>query len=175
MSHNRESRSSYRGRFMHDQVITIRSTLSRVFTGHSTATGRDQCGHSSSWHRQFRSSGRGGAGNIHVSPDSGDHASTFDAFEDLCTTKEGSRSQSSPKRYVSAGRGGAGNIRARSPISRYSSTVSEADESEYQRLLVRDVTRNARPHHSGRGGSGNVTIPDTPPGAVLISISIATL
>jgi len=135
----------------------------------------DQRGHSSSCHRQSRSSGRGGAGNIHVSPDSGDHASTFDAFEDLCTTKKGSGSQSRPKNYVSTGRGGAGNIRARSPISRYPSTVSEANESEYQRLLVHDVTRGARPHHSGRGGSGNITIPDTPPGAVLISVSVTTL
>jgi len=183
MSHNRESRS-YCGHFVYDQIIPLGPTLERVFTGHVTRKSSlpevpvviktYQRGRSSSGRHQFRSSGRGGAGNIHAFSASGEPAHTFDALEDLYVIKETFHSKLNQQRFISTGRGGAGNIRARPAIDSCLSTISD-NQSEYDRLLVRDASRGGWPHSSGRGGSGNVTIPDSQPETVLISVSVTTL
>ncbi|KAI0776421.1 hypothetical protein BC629DRAFT_645214 [Irpex lacteus] len=112
----------------------------------------------------FKSTGRGGAGNIRVSPSTGPHADA----ENFSPVR-GREIDSNHDKIQSVGRGGVGNIRSRSRSRAASqipdgfpqtqSLVSEhqANNAAYERQIIEDATRSAVVHSSGRGGAGNIS------------------
>ncbi|KAF8126150.1 hypothetical protein EV363DRAFT_595678 [Boletus edulis] len=98
----------------------------------------------------FKSSGRGGAGNIRNASLSRDERPT-DGPDDFSHTR-GREPVIHPDRVYSVGRGGAGNIRSPSRDA-----YKDASETEYQAKLVREHAEATTLHSSGRGGTGNIS------------------
>ncbi|KAF9268198.1 hypothetical protein L218DRAFT_842674, partial [Marasmius fiardii PR-910] len=103
----------------------------------STSRGRDA----------FRSSGRGGAGNIHLA--SQDNTRPTDGPDDFSPTR-GREPTVNYDRLYSTGRGGAGNIR--SP-SREPQTTPDSREQE----IIKNEAEKNPVHSTGRGGLGNMS------------------
>ncbi|KAI9513025.1 hypothetical protein F5148DRAFT_1145629 [Russula earlei] len=82
-----------------------------------------------------------------------------------------------PLRFVSSGRGGAGNIHPRRVIENYpgmTSFLMESDQAEHDYMLAHEASMTTLPRTVGRGGVGNVSIPHSPSGTVLVSVSVTT-
>lgn len=96
----------------------------------------------------FRSSGRGGAGNIHLT--SQDSARPTDGPDDFSPTRGREPTVHHDKPLYSTGRGGAGNIRSpsREPRATADPREQEALKNEAEKNLV---------HSTGRGGLGNMS------------------
>jgi len=105
----------------------------------------------------FKSSGRGGVGNIRQTSLSRDARPT-DGPDDFSHTR-GREPAAHPDRIYSVGRGGAGNIRSPSrDASRDPRSIPEdASETKYQAKLVREHAEATTIHSSGRGGTGNIS------------------
>ncbi|KAH9039652.1 hypothetical protein EDB85DRAFT_265695 [Lactarius pseudohatsudake] len=130
----------------------------------------DQLSRTTSRGVQYKSSGRGGAGNAREAPDYSQRASIFDGPEDFSSTKGRElRSSFNPDKIISIGRGGSGNVHSpsRDVIGARSSELSsttEAEQAKHERLLIRkhEATRAAQMHSVGRGGVGNIAPPSPP-------------
>jgi len=151
---------------------------------------RDQLGNFRPWRPPIRSSGRGGAGNIHttITPERSTSSSASDNFDYssfltlrkprfLSRPRTGNtkpRSKSCPPKAASFGRGGAGNRRERqaADTSKKSSPLPDITQLEQQYLLARDAWRPHEPQSSGRGGAGNISLPRPVARAVQIFVSV---
>lgn len=117
--------------------------------------------------REFRSSGRGGAGNIRPSSTSREYSSARPNGPDDFSVTRGREPRPSvvAGQVVSTGRGGVGNIRSPSRDitidgpARPLRAENGSKQSEYEDALIRssDEARTSGPHSSGRGGVGNIT------------------
>ncbi|KAI0304977.1 hypothetical protein BC826DRAFT_979233 [Russula brevipes] len=168
-------RSQHSGRTVYDHGSLPGSKPSIRFAYDSTSTLGHQRTRSSSSHHQFRSTGRGGAGNFYAPPTLGERAP--EEPEGPSVVRGTIRSSSSPKKIVS-GRGGAGNVHTLDVANtrpNKSSPLSEVTQAESEYLFVHRASRCASPQSSGRGGAGNITTPSSQPGAILISKSVMTL
>ncbi|PCH39604.1 hypothetical protein WOLCODRAFT_141327 [Wolfiporia cocos MD-104 SS10] len=139
---------------------------------HSSGTGGSST-RSPSRGRDFRSSGRGGIGNIRrTSQDPGAPAASANAaargdrVRDMSTVRGRERPTIDSERIRSTGRGGVGNIHSSSVVrtdanSRAASTLRDraVEEEEYERavLRAREEEMRAAKHSSGRGGAGNIS------------------
>ncbi|KAI0088774.1 hypothetical protein BDY19DRAFT_993611 [Irpex rosettiformis] len=111
-----------------------------------------------------KSTGRGGAGNIAVSPSTGPRSDP-ESFSPV----RGREVDSTHEKIKSVGRGGVGNIRSRSR-SRAAAQIPEgfpqtqslvsdyqANTAAYERQVIEDATKAKIVHSSGRGGAGNIS------------------
>ncbi|KAH9056846.1 hypothetical protein EDB87DRAFT_1634678, partial [Lactarius vividus] len=130
----------------------------------------DQLSRTTSRGGQYKSSGRGGAGNAREAPDYSQRAYISDGPEDFSSTKGRElRSSFHPDKIISTGRGGLGNVRPPSQNvigarSSESLSTTEAEQAKYERLLIRkhEAARAAQMNSVGRGGFGNVAPPSPP-------------
>ncbi|KAK0453792.1 hypothetical protein EV421DRAFT_1766433 [Armillaria borealis] len=114
--------------------------------------------------REFRSSGRGGLGNIRPSSTSRDRP--VGGPDDYSSTR-GREPAIEPTKVYSTGRGGAGNIR--SPSRDHKEHIGP-DSHEREIVREHDRVEKDAPHSFGRGGLGNISrsrsrgpAPATPP------------
>jgi len=167
-------------RTLENQITPMGSTLSRLCSIGSTETLTAQYDPSaaSSPRTQFRSSGRGGAGNFRPAPvlDMDKRAYISDGHDDIPLTRLGGRECPSrptgTREVISTGRGGAGNMRAchvEDPQPLPEATLVGYDSDS---LLVRGVTRESLPRSTRRGGAGNIGSPNS---GILVSVSVLTL
>ncbi|PSR87348.1 hypothetical protein PHLCEN_2v5165 [Hermanssonia centrifuga] len=112
----------------------------------------------------FKSTGRGGVGNIHASP----NVASPDP-EDYSPSRGREVEEVEEDRAKSSGRGGVGNIRSRSR-ARAASIIPEghpqtasivlenaATKAAYEKLVIDDATNATFVHSTGRGGAGNIS------------------
>ncbi|KAH9020661.1 hypothetical protein EDB84DRAFT_1514637 [Lactarius hengduanensis] len=119
---------------------------------------------------QYKSSGRGGAGNAREAPDYSQRASIFDGPEDFSSTKGRElRSSFYPDKITSIGRGGSGNVHSpsRDVIGTRSSellSTTEAEQAKYERLLIRkhETARAAQMVHPPQVVSETLHLPSPP-------------
>ncbi|KAI0051671.1 hypothetical protein FA95DRAFT_1554195 [Auriscalpium vulgare] len=115
--------------------------------------------------REFRSSGRGGAGNIrHAASREPTRTTRSDGPDDFSPTPGRElRSPFSSQQVISTGRGGAGNIRF--PSRNFPSNVEGAFQGSQvlqtnqaipEDALIRQSEARAAIHSTGRGGAGNM-------------------
>ncbi|KAF7794022.1 hypothetical protein EIP86_005150 [Pleurotus ostreatoroseus] len=110
-----------------------------------------------------KSTGRGGAGNIHASPSVGpDNEIDY-------SPSRGREVDVDPDHAKSSGRGGLGNIRSRSRAHSASvvpegfpqtaSIVQEhtANTAAYEQRVIEEASKPGAIHSSGRGGAGNIS------------------
>ncbi|PCH39615.1 hypothetical protein WOLCODRAFT_141328 [Wolfiporia cocos MD-104 SS10] len=119
--------------------------------------------------RDFRSSGRGGIGNIRRAsqdPSGPAPAANAAASRDVSIARGRERPAVEHERVRSTGRGGVGNIRSTSvaradaaPLAASELSGRAAAEAEYERAvrLAREEEMRAAKHSSGRGGAGNIS------------------
>jgi len=146
------------------------------------------------WRPPVKTSGRGGAGNIHttVTPNKGSSGSSSDSLDTSSflsfrsfrkprflslphTGNTKPRSKSRPHKAASFGRGGAGNRRTQqaADTSNKSSPLPDITQLERQYLLARQAWRPHQSQSSGRGGAGNITsLPNPVARAVQVLVSV---
>ncbi|KAI0689160.1 hypothetical protein BC835DRAFT_1418718 [Cytidiella melzeri] len=129
----------------------------------STSKAQEQARSVSRGRETFKSTGRGGVGNIRASPSTGPQGDT----ETL--PPRGREVASKPNQTPSVGRGGVGNIRSHSRARAASkvpegfpqtqSLVSEqqANTAAYEQQVIEEAALANVVHSSGRGGAGNIS------------------
>lgn len=135
---------------------------------HSYASSESSSSSTAGRTRQFRSSGRGGSGNIRRKSDASQNPSEPDASVPDTPVSPVGREPALPiKKAVSVGRGGAGNVHAswrdqvHEGLTQTASILSDhaASVAEYEKAVIRKrmEERRVAAISSGRGGSGNIT------------------
>ncbi|TFK49548.1 hypothetical protein OE88DRAFT_351276 [Heliocybe sulcata] len=120
--------------------------------------------------REFRSSGRGGSGNIRRKSDAVPDSPSEDAGPQTPVSPTGREclapsSVSTNRKTVVGGRGGAGNVHSRwrgeisDGLTQTASILSDhaASVARYEQEVIRKRMEERRTISSGRGGAGNIT------------------
>jgi len=148
-----------------DSMSSTASTATTAFESNQNGSPERDTSHTVTRGRQMRSSGRGGAGNIRLSPSASplhSESTIISGPGDFSTVIRGGELGAvvSPAiRTVSTGRGGVGNIFFGRSTSRDSGgSIDRLGEYEYERRLLQERAnaRASTAYVAGRGGAGNI-------------------